>query len=233
MTDPAQPFDRDDLAAELALGLLEGEERAQALQLTLSDPAFAQRVEQWSLRLAPLLACIPEQAPPSHVWNAVYARIGAAAPTAVFRQLRRWQAGAVTAAAIAACLCIVLVTRSPVTAPSAPVGVSQVALSQLARADGSAPLAVSYDSRAGALRVGRSALATGTKGPELWIIPADGVPRSLGLIRSGGQIVPVREDLRSFLKEGTILAITLEDPASAPHSAPTATPILTGQISTI
>lgn len=233
MTDPAQPSDRNDLAAELALGLLEGEERAHALRLVLAEPDFAHRVEQWSLRLAPLLAGIPEQAPPSHVWKAVYARIGAAAPTAVIRQLRRWQAGAVAAAAIAACLGIVLVTRPPVTPPSEPVVVSQLALSQLARANGGDPLAVSYDSRAGTLRLGRSSLATGTKSPELWVIPADGVPRSLGLIRSEGQIVPVREDLRPFLKEGSILAITLEDAATAPHTAPTATPILTGKISTI
>jgi len=237
MTDPVPPSDRDDLAAELALGLLEGEERAQALRLVLADPVFARRVEQWSVRLAPLLAGIPEQAPPAHVWNAVYARIGAAAPTSVIRQLRRWQAGAVAAAAIAACLGIVLVTRPPVSPPTTPpveqAAETQIMLSQLARADGSDQLAVRYDPRNGALRLGRSTLATATKRPELWIIPADGVPRSLGLIRSEGQIVPVREDLRPFLKEGSVLAVTLEDPATAPHPAPTATPILTGKISTI
>jgi len=39
--------ERDALAAELALGLLEGQARADALRLSLSDPAFAALVTAW------------------------------------------------------------------------------------------------------------------------------------------------------------------------------------------
>jgi anti-sigma-K factor RskA len=59
MADPSgSPPDREALAAELALGLLEGADRAEALRLCLSDPAFAAEVEAWGLRLSPLLGTI-------------------------------------------------------------------------------------------------------------------------------------------------------------------------------
>lgn len=48
------PEERDMLAAELALGVLEGEALAQALRLKLADKAFAVQVEAWQARLAPL-----------------------------------------------------------------------------------------------------------------------------------------------------------------------------------
>ena len=54
MTEPTPP-EQDLLAAELALGLLDGTERAEALRLCLSDPAFARAVDAWSIRLSPLL----------------------------------------------------------------------------------------------------------------------------------------------------------------------------------
>ena len=44
MLDALTPSERDDLAAELALGLLEGEERAQALRLKIEEDAAAPRL---------------------------------------------------------------------------------------------------------------------------------------------------------------------------------------------
>ena len=41
-------------AAELALGLLDGDERAAALRRVLADPAFAREVEDWRNRMAGL-----------------------------------------------------------------------------------------------------------------------------------------------------------------------------------
>ena len=41
-------------AGELALGVLDGEERAAALRQVIADPAFAREVDQWRSRLAGL-----------------------------------------------------------------------------------------------------------------------------------------------------------------------------------
>lgn len=233
MLDALTPSERDDLAAELALGLLEGEERAQALRLSLSDPAFAAQVEAWSHRLSPMLDLTPEQSPPSHIWSAIEARIGGAlsgrpAPERSVRSLRFWQGSALLSGAIAACLAVVLVTRpAPEPTPGA------VGLSQLADAQGAATMAISYDPQSGVLRMGTNQIASGTKAPELWVIPADGVPRSLGIINPQGGKHAVSEGLRAFLQNGATLAITLENAATAPHAAPTSAPILTGKISII
>lgn len=228
MTDPILPPDRADLAAELALGLLEGPDRAEALRLCLSDPGFAAEVEAWGHRLSPLLDAMPKEMPSRRVWNAVEARIADHPSTGQVRSLRLWRGGAIAAAAIAASLALVLIAPRPASQPPEAIGVSQ-----LADAQGSATMAISYDPQAGVLRLGPNALQSGVKSPELWIIPEDGVPRSLGLIAAGGGKLAVEAPLRQFLRNGVTLAITLEDPATAPHKAPTSTPILTGKISII
>ncbi|MET0365718.1 MAG: anti-sigma factor [Sphingobium sp.] len=228
MADPILPPDRADLAAELALGLLEGSDRAEALRLCLSDPDFAAEVEAWGHRLSPLLDATPHQAPSHRVWNAVEARIADHPSTAQVRSLRLRRGGAIAAGTIAACLALVLIVPRP-----APSGPEAVGVSQLADAQGAAAMAISYDPQAGVLRLGSSQLQSGAKSPELWIIPEDGVPRSLGLIGAHGGRLTVEAGLRQFLRDGVTLAITLEDPATAPHKAPTSSPILTGKISII
>ena len=49
MADPTTETDvpEDVAAAELALGLLEGEERGAALRRVLAEPGFAAQVEWW------------------------------------------------------------------------------------------------------------------------------------------------------------------------------------------
>ncbi|HEX7873773.1 MAG TPA: anti-sigma factor [Sphingobium sp.] len=228
MADPTLPPDRAGLAAELALGLLEGPDRAEALRLCLSDPDFAAEVEAWGHRLSPLLDATPQHLPSHRVWNAVEARIADRPSTGQVRSLRLWRGGAIAAGAIAASLALVLVIPRP-----APEGAQTVGVSQLADAQGGATMAISYDPQAGVLRLGPNGLQSGTKSPELWIIPEDGVPRSLGLIGADGGKLAVEARLRQFLRDGMTLAITLEDPATAPHKAPTSIPILTGKISII
>ncbi len=228
MADPPLAPDRSDLAAELALSLLDGPDRAEALRLCLSDPGFAAEVEAWGHRLSPLLDATPQATPSGWVWNAVEARIADRPATGHIRSLRLWRGTAITAGAIAASLALALVLpRQASEAPKA------VGVSQLVDAQGTATMAVSYDPQAGVLRLGTNRLQSGTKSPELWIIPEDGVPRSLGLIGADGGTLTVGTGLRQFLRNGVTLAITLEDPATAPHKAPTSTPILTGKISII
>ncbi|MGH6745201.1 anti-sigma-K factor RskA [Novosphingobium sp. PhB55] len=227
MVEMPEDQDRDGLAAELALGLLDGADRAAALRLCLSDPAFARRVEQWQLRLSPMLAAVPAAEPSSTVWNAIAARIGAPVAAAP-RGLRAWRAAALGAGALAASLALFVAMRP---APTVPDG--SMAVSQMSGVEGGAIMAVAFDPRRGVLRFDAGS-PTGTgKSPELWVIPKDGVPRSLGLIQAGSAEMPVADPMRPFLKTGATLAITMEDPATAPHQAPSAAPVMTGKISEI
>ncbi len=64
------------LAAELALGVLEGAERTTAEQRVMRDRGFARLVEEWEQRLAPWAAEVREVPPPPQVWD----RIASALP---------------------------------------------------------------------------------------------------------------------------------------------------------
>ena len=230
MTESTPP-EQDLLAAELALGLLDGTERAEALRLCLSDPAFARAVDAWSIRLSPLLDSVPPVVAPERAWHAVAARIGAVpqlANDATVRQLRHWRRGALLLGAIAACLALFLVVR-PAKIPGSP----SVGVSQLADASGAAILGVAYDRQHGTLRLSQTSIGTATKMPELWIIPSDGKPRSLGLLAQDTKSIHVSREMQIFFENGATLAITLEDPGTAPHEAPSSTPILTGKITDI
>jgi anti-sigma-K factor RskA len=231
------PEDRDVLAAELALGLLDGKDRARALRLKLADATFAAQVEAWSVRLEPLGGDFAEATPPE-LWPAIERRLGARAIepllAPVDHRLRAWRFGAIGSGLIAASLAAVLLFRpvpQPVEIVRAP---QQLVLAQLDDAASGALLAANYDPQRGALKIRAIQLPSSALAPELWVIPADGVPRSLGLVAARGiSDVPVAPANRKLMHDGATLAITMEPAATAPHAAPSSAPIAAGKISTI
>jgi hypothetical protein len=65
----------DTTAAELALGVLDGADRAAALRRVIGEPGFAREVERWRDRFALLFAGVPEEVAPAGVFEKVEARI--------------------------------------------------------------------------------------------------------------------------------------------------------------
>lgn len=223
------------LAAELALGVLEGEERAEALRLSLADPAFAALVAEWQERLDPLGDSFAE-APPPDVWRAIDARLDADARPGAVRAVRLWQGIAGVSAALAAGLAAILVlgpaALRDAPAPAAPAP-PQTVIAQLSGTGGTL-LAASIGPQAQYIDIRAVTLPETSLTPELWVIPGDGVPRSLGLIaRDGTTQVKLPQALRPLVADGAILAVSLEKPEGAPHTAPSSTPIATGKISAI
>lgn len=247
MADPIDMDDREAMAAELALGLLDGEERAAALRLQLSDADFAAAVEAWRDRLAPLAADFASASPPAALWAAIEARLGGEAepsgvaemPSPMARQLGRWRAAAIGSSAVAAVLFAAIIMRpapdiAPVQPPTPAAVERPVTIAQLAGEPGGALLAVRYSRDPGELMVRSTGMPTGDLAPELWVIPADGVPRSLGLVAIDGMTrVAVPIELRGMMADGATLAITMEPADGAPHDAPSSEPIAAGTISTI
>ena len=219
------------MAAELALGVLEGEERAEALRHSLANPAFAAMVEKWQDRLDPLGEGFAE-APPPNLWPSIEARLDAQPRTEEIWKVRFWRTTAALTSALAACLAAVVIMR-PAAMPETASLPDQTTIAQLSGTDGTL-LAANLDPSSRLLRIRAVTLPDSTLVPELWIIPADGVPRSLGLFNPDGttQII-VPATLSPYLVDGTILAVSLELADGAPHTAPSTTPIATGKISTI
>ncbi len=245
MADPADMTDRDAMAAELALGLLDGAERATALRRQLSDAGFAAEVDAWRDRLAPLSTGFASASPPAALWAAIEARLGdvvtpataSAMPSPVARQLGRWRAAAIGSSAVAAVLLAAIVLRpapEPVLQP-VPVATDRPAtIAQLAGEPGGALVAARYIREPGELMIRSAGMPTGDLAPELWVIPGDGVPRSLGLVAIDGTTrVTVPVELRGMMADGATLAITMEPADGAPHAAPSSAPIAAGTISTI
>ncbi|RYY29467.1 MAG: hypothetical protein EOP62_01130 [Sphingomonadales bacterium] len=229
MANPT-PDDREMMAAELALGLIEGEERAVALRLQLSDPEFAASVEAWRARLDPLYVGFAE-APAPELWPSIERRLGGAGSLVA---MRRWRFAAFASGAVAASLALVLVLRplpDPIEIVRAP---DSLVVAQLDGGENGALLAANYDPGHGMLRIRAVTMPASELAPELWIIPADGVPRSLGLVSAEGRsLVEVPEAHRKLIQDGALLAITMEPRDGAPHEKPSAAPIAAGKISTI
>ncbi len=245
MSDPADMTDRDAMAAELALGLLDGDERARALRLQLSDAGFAAAVDAWRDRFAPLSADFASASPPAALWTAIEARLGgdvgpagvSAMPSPFARQLGRWRAAAIGSSAVAAILLAAIVLRpapEPLLQPAPVAADRPVTIAQLAGDPGGALLAARYVREPGELMIRAAGIPTGDLVPELWVIPGDGVPRSLGLVAIDGMTrVTVPFELRGMMADGATLAITMEPADGAPHDAPSSAPIAAGTISTI
>lgn len=229
MAEPIGPEERDALAAELALGVLAGDERAQALRLKLADPAFAAQVAVWEARLEPLGAGFAEASPPN-LWPAIERRLGG--DTVV--QLRRWRIATAATGALAASLALILVLRpapAPIEIVRAP---DQIVMAELDGGEKGALFAANYDPASGMLRIKAVRMPNSDLMPELWVIPADGVPRSLGLVSPSGMMkMPVPMGHRKLMQDGAVLAVTMEPRDGAPHLKPSSAPVAAGKISTI
>lgn len=119
MADALTGEDPDMLAAELALGVLDGPERAAALRRLLADPVFGREVDDWRERLAPLIDTVPEQAPPATLWQRIEKRIdGGGEARALKASVSRWR-GFTAAASLVAASAIGWIAINPAGAPDA------------------------------------------------------------------------------------------------------------------
>lgn len=218
--------DDDLLAAEFALGLLDPVDSDAVLRRMQSDAVLSLRVAWWRDQLIPLVAEAEMPVP-----EAVWARIAAQLPVNdnLPRLVKRWRALALGATGIAAALAIFVGIRQPVPIPVAPVPALMVAT--LSGDKNPAVVTVSYEATSGQLTVAPNALSAGSGDAELWIIPEDGKPRSLGVIDTKtplGRAVPTEQ--RTFVHPGGTFAISLEPKGGSPTGQPTGAVIATGKI---
>lgn len=231
MAEPLRPEEADvALAAELALGLLEGADLAAARRRQLADPAFAAAVERWTLDFAPLALGGVDVPAPAGLWTRIQARLPRGDGATVVA-LRRWRATAIAATAAAAALLAILLLRpvpAPVVLPAPPALVAQIT------GTAGATFAARYDAEQGLLHVRTDEMPASRRAPELWVIPAGGKPVSLGLVaRHGGRDVAVAPAHRALLARGATLAVTMEEPTTAPHAGPSGPPVAAGKITII
>jgi anti-sigma-K factor RskA len=217
------------LAGEYVLGLLDAGGEATANARIATDTGFAAEVEAWRLRLQAMLA--EEEAPPPNVWAAVEAALPSPTGQDVGGKLMFWRTLAGMSVGLAAILGILLMQKPdavPAPVPAAPL------IAALGSETGAASLTASYDAKTGRMIVTPVSLDTGQLYPELWIIPADGKARSLGIVEAKSatsMVVPA--DMREFMGAGGTLAITPEPEGGAPDGKATGPVIASGKIATL
>ena len=223
----------DRLASEYVLGTLHGPARRRFEALLPAHPALRQSVADWQDRLAPLAFSLPEVEPPDHVWQGVEARLFeravAAAPATVgwWQRLALWRGFSALATTAAVALFVVGAQVPPAQAPIVVVLGANPAAAQALNA--SFVASVSADGRALVLRpLGEVSLTAG-HALELWAVPAQGAPRSLGLVQASGATTLLRAQL---LSDTAAFAVSVEPVGGSTTGAPTGPIVSVGKLQT-
>lgn len=267
MTDGRPSDDLDLLAAEYALGLLDGAQWAKAHALASADPAFAEQVRQWQSKGAEWLHDIEPVTPPDRIWQGLAplfddgagdndaigpAAVGPATFVAanvvpIGNDARKWRSRAYFAAAANVILAVglgLLLAAPEFLRPTiagdesglAPA-VEQVsaaqtfAVAQISSGTGERLVTALFDPENRELWLTAGNVPDESKALELWALDASGQPFSLGLILEGDPKRQIDADLAAILVQDRAIAVTMEDKATAPHSAPTGAILGTAQFS--
>jgi len=225
--DYSRPRLAEKLAAEYALGTLRGPARRRFEQLLPAHPALAREVARWQLRLQALASPVAAVQPPAHLWPAIQRRLfGEPVPAPRWwLRLSLWQGFSGAASALALTAMLLLNQPLPVQPPLVIVMNSTAEGAELVKAGFVA--SVSADGQALVLKpLGPLTLAQG-RALELWAVPAQGAPRSLGLVADDRATTVLRAKL---LHNTAAFAVSLEPDGGSPTGAPTGPIVSAGQV---
>jgi len=228
--DYANPRLADALAAQYVAGTLRGRARARFETLLPSHPTLQGAVRDWQGRLMPLTGVLPEQAPPARVWRGIQQRLWPAlAPLPWWQRLSLWRA--VSGAALVAVLGLTVLVASPPPA-QAPVVVVLQSTGGDPTVAGSIVASFSGDGRSLVARPLTPVSLQSDRVLELWWAPAQGKPKSLGLMKADGVTLLSRGQLPGGLRGSGIdhMAVSVEPPGGSPTGQPTGPVVFYGKL---
>lgn len=218
MSDPIEMLPEDDnaLAAELALGLLEGEDLAEARFRMAHDRGFALRVSAWHESLAALTDDITPVAPSKRIRKVLLKQMFPKQRLPLLERLWVWKGISLAA------LVLMGYFAMPLLRPAPSEGPAQVFATQMKGESGTLEVLAVVNSDQSGIALHRLAgVAPDGRVLELWAILPDQAPLSLG-------VLPEQAITRVALPEGLTgqvaqitLAITDEPLGGAPQGAPT------------
>ncbi|WP_394764130.1 anti-sigma factor domain-containing protein [Phenylobacterium sp.] len=240
MSEAPELTDSEAFAAEHALGVLSAAERRQAEARMAAEPEFAVLVDNWRERLIPMADTLASIPAPHALWLRIERSLGANDNAASVKGLRFWRGatvGSLTLAAASLAAAVLLANQPPVVIQPPPAG-QLLDASLVSQTGAPVPLFIAaYDPTRKALIV--TSLVTPGNDPahvhELWVIPADGKPRPLGILQPGKTVaMPMPDSLLPSLAAGSALAVSLEPPGGSPKiDAPTGPITAVGKLAKI
>lgn len=223
----------DKLAAEYVLGTLRGGARRRFERYLRDDVVLQRLTAEWHERLMPMAEFSGAQTPRAQVWRAIERRLGLgdAQKPAQKRAHAAWQFWrtesltfwrSLSLASLAAALLMVGVLRStPGEAPQ----VDLVATLIDDKARTALLLTADSERRVFTARLVENAPVAADKSLQLWAVPKEGAPRSLGVIPPEGAITlpltgsAIGDDIAT-------LAVSLEPRGGSPGAGGPTGPIL-------
>jgi len=230
----------DRLAAEYVLGTLRGPARRRFEALLPAHPSLRAAVSRWQHWLEPMAASVSPVEPATATWQHIEARLfpppgsapaaaevrGASAPW--WQRLGAWRLLTGVAGAAALSLAVMLVLPRPVLPPIVVVlAPSDAAAALPALQQARFVASIGGDGRSLVLRPLQAVPLDAQRALELWAVPADGSPRSLGLISSEAATTVLRTHL---LDNTAAFAISVEPAGGSPTGTPTGPVVSVGKL---
>jgi len=214
------------LAAEYVVGTLRGRARARFEAIARDDREVASIVRAWEDAMTPLAERVAPVEPPARVWRRIESRIApASAPRAGFwTSVRLWQSAA---AGLALMLIVTLATFAPRGGRDA----EPMMVAVLSASDAAPRAVVSlYAPDVMRVRIVKPWGNMDNQSLELWAIPHQGAPRSLGLLANAADRETLMKMPMGSLRDVKMLAVTMEPMGGSPTKQPTASPVCSGPI---
>ena len=228
----AHPELRDRLAAEYVLGTMKGGARRRFRVYVQRDAGLQAEVARWEAHLTPLAEHLPAIEPPARVWSQIEARIAgpAARPTTntlagLWRSLSFWRTLGLGAAGLAAAMLVAVINVKPAPEPE------PMMMAVLAEDNNDARVYIEQPkSNVLMVKMVKPWKLNSGIAHELWVVPKDGTPRSLGVINSATDTHINLAGLDAKLANGALLAVSLEPPGGSPTGSPTGKVVCKGSI---
>ena len=214
---------RSRLASEYVLGTLTGGARRRFEDYLKRDAALRVEVAQWETHLVPLAERLAPVAPHARVWKKIDARINGlnADRSAVMKKAGVWESVTFwrnfslgTSGMAAALLAAMFLAK--------PIDQSPMLTAVLAEDNNVARVFIEQPA-SGTLMVKMVKPWKTMNGMalELWVVPKDGTPRSLGVINDTGDTKLVLAGMDEKLASGLVFAVSKESPGGSTTGQPT------------
>ena len=228
--DHMTPDDDAMLAAEYAMGLLEGDELSTFQARLAAEPDLLAEVHAWNERFAQMVNDVAEM-PPGRIKHDLQRRLFDEPPASrSFKWL--WQAIGGLGFAAAALVLAGYFIFAP--GPGDTPGPGVILAAEVVAEDDSLRLLAVYSGDEGTLRLTRTeGAAREGRALELWLIAGGNAPVSLGVLPAGEMArLDIPEDLRAAMVGGT-LAVSDEPLGGSTTGAPTGDVLAVGAVTTL